>query len=137
MRSVAKDEYGQFFRIHGVFLPHCVRTKVVLGGDSAMVWNTYVGGRKRVTFATTPGAQSPAPRTSQVASQALCAGVFRFDRSPDLADRATAAMSLSDVILGRPLASKEAEKEELTVVTGVPVWGWTRWRRRLTDLRPR
>ncbi len=32
-------------------------------------------------------------------------------------------MSLSDVILGRPLASKEAEKEELTVVTGVPVLG--------------
>jgi len=32
-------------------------------------------------------------------------------------------MSLSDVILGRPLASQEVEKEELTVVTGVPVLG--------------
>ena len=33
------------------------------------------------------------------------------------------AMSLVDVILGKPLASSEEEKEELTVVTGVPVLG--------------
>ena len=32
-------------------------------------------------------------------------------------------MSLSEIILGRPLASTEESKEELTVVTGVPVLG--------------
>ena len=32
-------------------------------------------------------------------------------------------MSLADVILGKPLASSEANKEEVTVVTGVPVMG--------------
>lgn len=32
-------------------------------------------------------------------------------------------MSLRDVIFGRPLASSEEAKEELSVVTGVPVLG--------------
>ena len=40
--------------------------------------------------------------------------MFRLVRSPDLADRAPTATSLSDVILGRPLASQEVEKEELS-----------------------
>ena len=32
-------------------------------------------------------------------------------------------MSLPNVILGKPLASSEENKEQLTVVTGVPVLG--------------
>jgi hypothetical protein len=48
-------------------------------------------------------------------------GVSRL-LSPEFAHPG-AGVSLSDVIFGRPLASQEVEKEEITVATGVPVLG--------------